>query len=541
MEIRDIDKFCEYIGINLQRLKKLIYCASKGYLYVCFEVYKKNGSARVICAPIKELKRIQRRIYEYLKTLYCAKDCSYGFEIGKNNILNAEKHKKHRYLLNIDLKDMFSQITVNRIKGMLVNGPYNLDEDVAKAISMITCCKGILPQGAPTSPILSNMILKMLDTKLIQYSMRYKLYYTRYADDLTFSSNQDIAKIVFANYPKSLDLSDELQEIFNNSRFIVNSKKTKYYAYYRRQEVTGIIVNKKLNIAKEKRKELRLLLYLCKKFGVISTAKRYFEKNKIRVYYSCDKEIEKKFSKIMYGKINYFVNVKGNLDSIGIKFREQYNEIFNAKLKFNLESLKTERNIILNSIVIIESDDIIGTGFLLKGIGIITAFHVLYTGKEILRNNICVLYKDKKINLFEKDIISKNPSFDYAVINNNDIDSDIVGLGYKIGYGLGDKIIYAGYPDYCKGDDIYMANAIVTSLNKKTIVGNVTLIDNDIFQGMSGGPVLNNSMEVIGYILIGIEMREFYNNNSNRHISGFRSIKCIIENLNEKKCFKTCI
>ena len=68
------------------------------------------------------------------------------------------------------------------------------------------------------------------------------------------------------------------------------------------------------------------------------------------------------------------------------------------------------------------------------------------------------------------------------------------------------------------------------SLKKKTVVGYVSLVDNDIFHGMSGGPVLNETMEVIGYILVGIEMNEFYKNSSNRYISGFRSIKCIIDN-----------
>ena len=528
MKINSIDDLNEYLGINAIKLKKLMYCASKGYLYVDFEIKKKNGKFRKINAPIKELKEIQYKIYNYLKTIYCAKKSSYGFEIGKNNILNAEKHKKHKYVLNIDLKDMFSQITANRIKGMLKSEPYNLDESVARTISIITCYKGFLPQGAPTSPILSNMLLKMLDTKLIKYSKNYNLYYTRYADDLTFSSNRDFSKIAFNNYPNSFDVSEELKSIFNKSNFIINCEKTRYYTYYRRQEVTGIVVNKKMNIAKEKMKEIRLLLYLCKKFSIISTAKRYFEKNN-KSYFG-DIEIENKFAQILFGKINYFVNVKGEMDSIGIRFREQYNEIFNVKYKFNMDSLNTKRNNILKNIVIIEAENVTGTGFLLKNIGLITAFHVVYDRSTNIRQNIVILYKSERIIISESDVLYKNASFDYVIIKNTKFNSNIDGFDYKTNFQLGDKVIYAGYPDYCDGDDVYIADAKVTSLKKKTVVGYVTLVDNDIFHGMSGGPVLNESIEVIGYILVGNEMNEFFKNNSNRYISGFRNIECIIKN-----------
>ena len=528
MKINNIDDLNEYLGINTTRLKKIMYCASKGYLYVNFELKKKNGKFRKINSPVKELKEIQYKIYDYLKTLYCATKSSYGFEIGKNNILNAEKHKKHKYVLNIDLKDMFSQITANRIKGMLKSGPYNLDEGVARAISIITCYKGLLPQGAPTSPIISNMLLKMLDTKLIKYSEENNLYYTRYADDLSFSANRDFSKIVFNNYPESFDIKEELKSIFNESNFVINNEKTKYYTYYKRQEVTGIVVNKKLNIAKEKMKEMRLLLYLCKKFSILSTAKRYFEKNK-KNYFN-DKEIENKFAQVLFGKINYFVNVKGELDRIGIKFREQYNEIFSEKSKFNMDSLNTKKNNILNNIVIIETENVTGTGFLLKKVGLITAHHVVYDSSGNFMQDIKVLYKNNKIVISESDVLYKNGSFDYVIIKKTEFNDVSVGFDYKINFQLGDKVIYAGYPDYSEGDDVYIADANVTSLKKKTVVGYVSLVDNDIFHGMSGGPVLNETMEVIGYILVGIEMNEFYKNNSNRYISGFRSIKCIIDN-----------
>lgn len=532
MEINNIDDLNEYFGIDVTKLKKMMYCASKGYLYVSFELKKKNGKFRRINAPIKELKEIQYKIYDYLKTIYCAKKSSYGFELGKNNILNAEKHKKHKYVLNIDLKDMFSQITASRIKGMLRSEPYSLDESVANVISIITCCKGFLPQGAPTSPILSNMLLKMLDTKLIKYSKDNNLYYTRYADDLSFSANYDFSKIVFSNYPESFDIRNELKSIFNESNFVINSEKTKYYTYYKRQEVTGIVVNKKLNIAKEKMKEIRLLLYLCKKFSILSTAKRYFEKNK-KKYYD-DKEIENKFAQVLFGKINYFVNVKGELDRIGIRFREQYNEIFFGKNKFNLDSLNTKKNYILKNIAIIETEEVTGTGFLLKDIGLVTAFHVIYDSRGNFVQNNKVLYKNSKIILSESDILYQNASFDYVVIKDTKFNNYSIGFDYKTFFQSEDKVIYAGYPDYFDGDDVYIADAKVTSLNKKTVAGYVSLIDNDIFHGMSGGPVLNETMEVIGYILVGNEMNEFYKNNSYRHVSGFRKINCIIDNYIKK-------
>lgn len=533
MKINSINELNKYLGIDSSTLETLMYATFKGYKYVSFDLIKKNGKIRTINAPTKSLKEIQHKLYEYLKTIYHARQSSYGFEPGKNNILNAKKHKKRKYILNIDLKDMFSQITANRIRGMLMSEPYMFDESVANAISKITCCRGILPQGAPTSPILSNMILKMLDTKLIKYSREYNLYYTRYADDLTFSANYDFSHIVFINYPETYDLTIRLKHIFESSNFIINNEKTRYYTFYRRQEVTGIVVNKKLNVAKERRKEIRLLLYLCERFGVESTAKKYFEKNNKSLV--SDAIITDKFAQILFGKINYLVNVKGDLDIIGIKFREQFNKIFKGNLNFNMDEINTKRNTILRNVVIIESEDMIGSGFLLKGIGFVTAFHVIYDRECSFRKKVSVLYKNENIKISEADIVSQNASFDYVVIRIDKYNDSSNGFSYKKKFFLGDKVVFAGYPDYSRGDDIYIADATVTSLSKKTIVGSVALIDNDIFHGMSGGPVLSESLEVIGYILYGNEMEEFFKNGSTKHVSGFRSIKCIIDDMNENR------
>ena len=197
-----------------------------------------------------------------------------------------------------------------------------------------------------------------------------------------------------------------------------------------------------------------------------------------------------------------------------------------------MDGLNTKRNYISNNTVIIESENTIGTGFLLRNIGLITAFHVVYDRSENFMQNVSIIHKNDKITISESDVFNKDGSLDYVIIKNNVFNHANDGFNYKTNFNLEDKIIYAGYPDHVEGDDIYIAGAEVTCLKKKTVVGYVTLIDNDIFHGMSGGPVLNEKMEVIGYILVGNDMDDFYKNNSNRNISGFRCIKHVIDKYN---------
>ena len=120
--------------------------------------------------------------------VYKTKPAAHGFVLDKNVATNAKGHVKKKYVFNIDLENFFDQIHFGRVRGMLMKPPYNLGEEAALVISQIACYKGKLPQGAPTSPILTNMVCAPLDTQLTKLAKKYNLQYSRYADDITFST-----------------------------------------------------------------------------------------------------------------------------------------------------------------------------------------------------------------------------------------------------------------------------------------------------------------------------------------------------------------
>ena len=125
---------------------------------------------------------------------------------------------------------------------------------MAVIIAQLTCYNGRLPQGAPTSPVITNLICEILDYRVLKIAKRYKLDYTRYADDLTFSTNYSRFLEVFDSFAKEL-----LQEI-SNSGFTINQSKTRLLYRDSRQEVTGLVVNKKIGVNREYVKSTRAML-----------------------------------------------------------------------------------------------------------------------------------------------------------------------------------------------------------------------------------------------------------------------------------------
>ncbi len=155
-------------------------------------------------------------------------------------------HKRKRYIVNIDLENFFDSFNFGRVRGFFIkNSFWSLTEEVATVIAQLTCYKGTLPQGAPTSPIITKMICNIMDMHLLTIAKHYKLTYTRYADDMTFSTND---KHFIEKYDSFYtDLSKEITK----SGFQINQNKTHILFHNSRQEVTGLIVNSKINVNRE--------------------------------------------------------------------------------------------------------------------------------------------------------------------------------------------------------------------------------------------------------------------------------------------------
>ncbi len=252
------------LNIQYSYLTYILYHLRPEKCYISFDIPKKSGEKRTINAPIKQLKFIQRRIsdniWKYEKHLRQEKGIeskiSHAFEKNKSILTNAYIHKHKRYVINIDLKDYFNSFHFGRVKGyFLHNQNYLLPDSVATIIAQLTCYNGYLPQGAPSSPVISNLISNIMDMKLLAIAKQFRLDYTRYADDLTFSTNDK--KIV----EKYDDFLDKVRMVIENSGFTINSDKTRLQYYSSQQVVTGLVVNNKININSQYYRETKAMAF----------------------------------------------------------------------------------------------------------------------------------------------------------------------------------------------------------------------------------------------------------------------------------------
>lgn len=203
---------------------------------------------------------------------------------------------------------------------MLMAKSYSIGIEAATTIVQIACYNGKLPQVAPTSPILTNMLCVPLDNSLMQFAKKYGLTYTRYADDLTFSSYKEclFEEIVFKVDDK-LILCEELQKIFEKHNIIVNKNKITLRNRFARQETTGIIVNRFPNVKREYYKQLRAILYNCSTVGVYNAAKKYIDLglcHNSKIIACNDKPGSEElvvnwFKMVIKGKITFIKQVKG--------------------------------------------------------------------------------------------------------------------------------------------------------------------------------------------------------------------------------------
>lgn len=299
-------------------------------LYSTSEIQKKSGGKRIIHAPVStDFKDLLSCIDFLIRQIYNPHPRAFGFIEEKSIVDNARLHLNKNYVYNIDLKDFFHSFDLNRVKLSLSNKPFHLKDELEPLAyliaSLVTCNlngRRVLPQGSPVSPVLTNHICWRLDHRLSGLAKRYGLVYSRYADDITFSSNHNV---YFGEF------IDELKRIIQLEGLDINPKKTRLQKRGSKQEVTGITVNEGLNVSKRYIKQLRMYLYYCERYGIEKAENIYH-----RDYKEVRKEGELfinpgKLENILKGKLNYLSMVKGKDDPVYIKLSNRYNLIFEKK------------------------------------------------------------------------------------------------------------------------------------------------------------------------------------------------------------------
>ena len=266
-EVTTRNELADFLGIPRKKLTHILYVKKPDSYYTQFEIPKKSGDSRTINAPTGALKSVQKRILFALEKIINDEsvyhtNISHAFHKKRSIITNAKIHRNKKIVINFDLNDFFGSFHFGRVCGFFQkNKHFKLPYEVAVALTQLVCFNGVLPQGAPTSPIITNLISQIMDVKLLKLAKKFKLDFTRYADDLTFSTND---KNFLEKYD---DFHDQLKRTISFLGFEINESKTRLQFSDSQQTVTGLTVNKKIQVPRNYYKKTRAMAYSLYKSG----------------------------------------------------------------------------------------------------------------------------------------------------------------------------------------------------------------------------------------------------------------------------------
>lgn len=261
---------CAHLAHLLQTPLDQLYSLSRDRKrnYHIFTIKKSSGADREIQAPNRKLKAVQRNILDTVLHHVPLNKHAEGFRKKRSIITNAVHHVNNRVLVKLDIQDFFPTINYKRVKGMYLQLGY--PRQVATLLSGLATHQGILPTGAPTSPAIANIISRKLDKRFVNLGRKTGFSYSRYADDMTISGNDErIVKMI-----------PFFREIIRDEGFVVNERKIRIMRCGRRQTVTGVVVNQKPNIARQEIKKLRAVLHNCKHGNLNDQATIWAKKEK---------------------------------------------------------------------------------------------------------------------------------------------------------------------------------------------------------------------------------------------------------------------
>lgn len=312
--------------------------------YHHFSIPKKSGGKRNIAAPSIGLGHILNYVNILLKAVYQPSDFAMGFVEDRCVVDNAMRHIGQNYVFNTDLEDFFPSIEQPRVWKRFQLKPFNFKKPIANILAGLCCIKEknddgsvkyVLPQGASTSPLITNAICDTLDRRLSGLARRFNLHYSRYADDITFSSMHNV-------YKEDGDFRTELKRIIEGQNFKMNESKTRLQKIGERQEVTGLTVSNKINASTAYVAEIRNLLHIWEKYGYNEAYKRFYPKYKESKGHV--KKGEPLLENVLYGKLQYLKMVKGYKDPVYAALQARYDKLtspVNAEVEQKFDYLRS--------------------------------------------------------------------------------------------------------------------------------------------------------------------------------------------------------
>ena len=313
--------------VSYPALNYWIYRTPEARRYSTFSITKKSGKERTIDAPNTNIKILQRKLNRVLQSVYSPKPSVHGFIVGRNVKSNAQQHIGKRWVFNVDLEDFFPSIHFGRVRGMFMGKPYCLPPGVATVLAHLCCFQRHLPQGAPTSPVVSNMICAQMDSQLQGLAKKCNATYTRYVDDITFSGKRWSlpVDIVVLSDNNQLFPGDELLRIIKDNDFRVNDRKIWLSRPHRRQAVTGVTVNEFPNLPRRFTNQIRAMLHAWRKHGLDAAQLEWIAK-----YGGRDRapwRHHPSFAQVLKGKIGYLGMIRGQESRSYLKLLDELYEL----------------------------------------------------------------------------------------------------------------------------------------------------------------------------------------------------------------------
>ena len=290
---RELSSLEQDLGISAKLLYAVSNNLSKHYRKT--KLPKKGGGFRNLSVPDEVLKSIQKRIAEVLLIHMPVSRYAKAYRFGSSTLRNAKHHIGKQVVLKLDILHFFDSIRYSTVKDKAF--PENIfAEPLRILLTMLCYYKDALPQGAPSSPAITNIILYEFDEQIGQWCWERGIAYTRYCDDMTFSGDFDPAEVI-----RFIRL--ELKKM----GFLLNEQKTKIQRPGRQQTVTGIVVNERLSIPTDYRRKLRQELYFCRKFGI----REHLQKIGLEI-------LEDTYRMQLLGKVNYVLQVHPDDEEIKV-------------------------------------------------------------------------------------------------------------------------------------------------------------------------------------------------------------------------------
>lgn len=534
----DVETMCKKIfNVSFDSVGKIIYPKPK---YKTFLIKKKSGGSRLISEPRFAVKDLQNKLLRFLYgTSAEMKKCVHGFTKSRSIVTNARRHcsPKTRYVLNLDLENFFPSITFFRIRGLFQAGPFNFSYENSTVLAHLCCHQGTLPQGAPTSPILANLVCRTLDKDLMDLAYRNRANYTRYCDDITFSfSVRNAEKLPggICNFDGSIvNLGEELVTLIKKNGFSVNPGKTRISNYLRRMEVTGLTINKFPNVERDFVDRIRGALHSWQKFGYAAAEARWQEmpyQRQNRV------PLTPPLHRVICGRLLYLKMVRSSEDLLYTRLAERYNKLVEIQklsdADFKGQLLKVSplvRNAadVSSAIFVVDcygdhvaSGNVVacqGTAFAFGTHGLLTCDHVLRYQKppqsegswdddgsdpyiDLLSNSVLDLVDAETGVRRRFEILFRDPGRDLALLKFSEEEPaslrHFVSMDVPIDLHQSGRLL--GFPNWTPAKKIHNDSpCVITNSYMRSALKRIE-IDVLIRQGNSGGPLVDSSYKVAG-------------------------------------------